>query len=80
MDTRPVFVYIGARIMAGNTRGKLKEHCEGIQKNFSWITYHCEKMLGLIQDKNPNLTNGVKAVDEGCKIIDKGVQDIYSKL
>jgi len=66
--------------MAGNTRGKLKEHAEGIHKNFDWITYHCQKMLALIQDMNPNLTDGVKAIDEGCKIMDKGVQEIYSKL
>ena len=66
--------------MAGNTRGKLKEHCEGIHKNYDWITYHCQKMVGLIQDKNPNLTAAVKAIDEGSKIMDKGVQDIYASL
>ena len=66
--------------MAGNTRGKLKEHFEGIHKNFEWVTSHCQKCLSLIGDMNPNLTDGVKAIDEGCKIIDKGVQELYSKL
>jgi len=66
--------------MAGNTRGKLKEHFEGIHKNLDWVTYHCAKCLELIKDMNPNLTDGVNSIDAGCKIIDKGVQDIYSKL
>ncbi len=26
--------------MAGNARGKLKEHFEGIHKNFDWILHH----------------------------------------
>lgn len=34
--------------MAGNTRGKLKEHFEGIHKNFAWCVTHCNKSLDLI--------------------------------
>jgi len=66
--------------MAGNTRGKLKEHFEGIHKNLDWVTYHCQKCLELIKDMNPNLKSGVESIDEGCQIIDKGVQEIYAKL
>lgn len=34
--------------MAGNTRGKLKEHFEGIHRNFDWQIVHIEKSLNLI--------------------------------
>ncbi len=66
--------------MAGNTRGKLKEHFEGIHRNFDWIMYHCQKSLDLIEDKNPALTKAVEAIAKGVDIIDKGVQKLYSRL
>lgn len=34
--------------MAGNTRGKLKEHFEGIHKNLDWSLNHIQKSLALI--------------------------------
>jgi len=34
--------------MAGNTRGKLKEHFEGIHRNFEWSIVHVQKSLTLI--------------------------------
>lgn len=34
--------------MAGNTRGKLKEHLEGIHRNLDWAVQHCNKSLALI--------------------------------
>lgn len=66
--------------MAGNTRGKLKEHFEGIHRNFDWILYHCEKSLDLIQDKNPSLTGAVKSLAEGVKTLDEITMELYSKL
>lgn len=35
--------------MSGNTRGKLKEHFEGIHKNLDWCIHHCNTCLQLIQ-------------------------------
>lgn len=35
--------------MSGNTRGKLKEHFEGIHKNLDWCVHHCNISLELIQ-------------------------------
>lgn len=35
--------------MAGNTRGKLKEHFEGIHKNFDWILHHVAISATLIE-------------------------------
>lgn len=66
--------------MAGNTRGKLKEHYEGIHRNFDWIIYHCEKVLNLIKDKHPKLTQSTKDLAEGVKTLDELAQGIYSKL
>lgn len=34
--------------MAGNTRGKLKEHFEGIHRNFDWSLHHINTSLALI--------------------------------
>jgi hypothetical protein len=34
--------------MAGNTRGKLKEHFEGIHRNFDWSIHHINTSLALI--------------------------------
>jgi len=37
--------------MAGNTRGKLKEHFEGIHRNFDWSIHHINQALQLISNK-----------------------------
>ncbi len=66
--------------MAGNTRGKLKEHFEGIHRNFDWIVYHSQEALKLIQDKNPKLTKAVTALAAGVKQLDEHTQDLYSKI
>ncbi|KKL61776.1 hypothetical protein LCGC14_2191910 [marine sediment metagenome] len=35
--------------MAGNTRGKLKEHFEGIHRNMDWALHHIAKSATLIE-------------------------------
>lgn len=35
--------------MAGNARGKLKEHFEGIHRNFDWCFHHINLSLQLIE-------------------------------
>lgn len=35
--------------MSGNTRGKLKEHFEGIHRNMDWALHHIAKSARLIQ-------------------------------
>ncbi|KKK47080.1 hypothetical protein LCGC14_3158800 [marine sediment metagenome] len=35
--------------MSGNTRGKLKEHFEGIHKNLDWCLHHTAKAATLIE-------------------------------
>ncbi|GAI59335.1 unnamed protein product [marine sediment metagenome] len=66
--------------MAYNTRGRIKERFEGIHKNFEWIKVHCAECLKLIADKNPSMSEGVKSLGEGAKMLDDIAQDIYSKV
>lgn len=37
--------------MSGNTRGKLKEHFEGIHRNLDWCVQHVNKSLLLIREQ-----------------------------
>lgn len=66
--------------MASNTRGKLKEEFEGIHRNFDWVMHHCQKALGLIQDKNPGMSKAVESLGDGVKTLDDIMMDLYSKL
>jgi len=66
--------------MAGNTRGKLKEKFESVHRNFDWCTKHLTEALFLIENHNPNLTEGIKALAKGVKVLDNLAQDVYSRL
>lgn len=37
--------------MAGSTRGKLKEHFEGIHKNLDWCIHHVAQSANLIEQQ-----------------------------
>lgn len=80
MDTAPAPFCKGLQIMAGNTRGKLKEEFEGIHRNFDWIIYHCQKALVLIKEHNPKLSTAVTALAKGVKTLDDLAQKIYGKI
>jgi len=77
--------------MAGNTRGKLKEHFEGIHRNFDWSLHHINTSLALIrlqieeQERIKDLTvtdETVLAVAEkhplfmGIKALGEGIQTL----
>lgn len=66
--------------MAGNTRGKLKEHVEGVHKNFDWIHYHIEASLILIAEHKPHLSDSMTHLDKAIIELDKLTQAIYSQL
>lgn len=66
--------------MAGNTRGKIKEHFEGMHRNFDWLDDHCSKIVMLVAGKKPNLTDAVQALQAQIKTLDKLVQDVYSTI
>lgn len=37
--------------MSGNTRGKLKEHFEGVHRNIDWCIHHLNKSATLIANQ-----------------------------
>ena len=37
--------------MSGNTRGKLKEHFEGVHRNIDWCLHHIAKSATLIENQ-----------------------------
>lgn len=37
--------------MSGNTRGKLKEHFEGVHRNIDWCLHHVSKSATLIENR-----------------------------
>ena len=66
--------------MAGNRRGKLKEHLEGVHRNFDWIIDHISKCLNLIGDDSQDLS---KALGELAKVViqmDDLAKDLYKML
>ena len=66
--------------MAGNRRGRLKEHFEGIHKNFDWIIKHCQESLILIAGDNQKLSKAIKALAKGVSALDDIARGIYQKL
>ena len=66
--------------MAGNKRGKLKEHFEGIHRNFDWVNYHCIESLKLIQDQHPHLTDGIQQLSIATEQLDKLAKEVYEKI
>ena len=66
--------------MAGNTRGLLKEHFEGVHRNFEWQKKHLQVALVLIQEKHPNLKEGIVKLADAIDELDKLTQNIYAKI
>ena len=66
--------------MAGNKRGKLKEHFEGIHRNYDWILYHVNSSLDLIGDQNPQLTECMKQIGAASQELDKLAKAVYDKI
>lgn len=66
--------------MAGNKRGRIKEHLEGVHRNCDWQTYHLQQVLELIEDKSPEITKSIKTLAESVEALDKFNQLIYSKI
>lgn len=77
--------------MAGNTRGKLKEHFEGIHRNFDWSLHHINTSLALIYvelqqvqiaQQLPSDEETVKTIAEahplfrGIKALGEGIQTL----
>lgn len=66
--------------MAGNTRGKIKEHLEGVHRNFDWSKVHLEKTLVLIADHKPELSESIAALVAAIDNLDKMTQEVYALI
>jgi len=66
--------------MAGNTRGRIKEHFEGIHKNIDWIQYHCDKIVILVDGQKPRLSAAVNAFHAQQIILDELAQSLYATI
>ena len=66
--------------MPSNTRGKIKEHSQGIHKNTEAIKTHCTSALALIADKNPEVSLTYKKLYELADILDEFNVQLYSLL
>lgn len=66
--------------MAGNRRGRIKEHCEGMHKNCDWIRNHVIDTLDLIEDKNPKLSEAMTGIGQIADQLDKLILGIYATM
>lgn len=66
--------------MAGNKRGRIKEHLEGVHRNCDWSLHHLQAVLELIEDKNPDLSRSMTTLAETIKTVDEFNQKIYSTI
>ena len=66
--------------MAGNTRGKIKEHLQGCHRNMDWQMVHLDKVVVLIKDHNPKLTEAIKALHAATHTLDESVQAVYGLI
>jgi len=76
----PPIILNGVKNMAGNTRGKIKEHLEGVHRNCDWSLVHLEKTTVLIAEHNPKLTVGVAKLAECVGVVDDLCQAIYAEI
>lgn len=73
-------LFVGVYKMAGNTRGKLKEHLEGIHRNSEWVVEHCEQCIILIAGDNPKVTEAFRSIAQAQLQLDELVLGVYSTI
>jgi len=66
--------------MPKHTRGKIREHLEGIHRNTEAIKIHCVKSLALIDDKSPDYEKAFTALIALTNNLDEFTQEVYSRL
>jgi hypothetical protein len=66
--------------MPSNTRGKIKEHLEGVHRNTEAIKSHLSTILALVADKNIGLTKGINALSELNEFVDYSAKKLYSVI
>ncbi len=66
--------------MPSNTRGKIKEHLEGIHRNTEAIKAHNNQIITLVGDKNPKVTLAVENLQEVNKMLDEFAMKLYGQI
>ncbi len=66
--------------MAGNTRGRIKEHLEGMHKNCDWLRQHVIDTTDLIQDKNPKLSEAMTGIGVVADQLDELIKGLYATI
>lgn len=66
--------------MPSHTRGKIKEHLEGVHRNCESTKLHCAKSLGLIADKSPEWSEAFGAIVALTNNLDELAQAFYSRI
>jgi len=66
--------------MPPNTRGKIKEHLEGVHRNTEGIKSHCNKITELVGDKNMKVTMAVTKLQEVNNILDEFAMNLYGSI
>ena len=65
--------------MPGGTRGKMKEHLEGVHRNCEAIKKHCALSQDLIAGKNPQWTGAFEVLIALAQNLDETAQDLYGR-
>ncbi len=66
--------------MPKHTRGKVKEHLEGVHRNCEAIKMHAEKSIVLIADMNPEWSKAFGLLTELNSEVDRAAQSLYGLL
>jgi len=66
--------------MASGTRGKLKEHIEGIHRDCDWIKQHCTACLVLLPDGYESLQGNFEGLIKIADQLDSFAMSVYAKL
>ncbi len=66
--------------MGRNTRGKIKEHLEGMHRNTEGFKAHCEACLALIADANPTAKLTFQKLFELSDVLDDFTLRAYTEF
>jgi len=66
--------------MASTTRGKLKEHTEGVHRDCEWIKQHCTACLAMLPPKYEPLRENYEGLIKIADQLDKFAQKLYGLL
>ena len=66
--------------MGRNTRGKIKEHLEGMHRNTEGYKAHCMAFMDFIGDNNPKARLAFDQLWELNQVLDDFTQKLYGSI